>query len=152
MKIQFVCTGNTFRSRIAEAYLKSKKIQDLAITSSGIEANKNLNGSICDYTTWVLNNHSLIDFASKNWKLTEKKDLENQDIVIFMTENQKDFCFNGLDCNILKFEIWNILDIPEDLIKQKMQNYDDILKFAENDFGEIKGKIDDFILRRNLIK
>ena len=152
MKIEFVCTGNTFRSRMAEAYLKSKKIQDLIITSSGIEANKNLNGSICDYTISVLNNHNIINFVSSNWKLTEKIDLENQDIVIFMDENHKEFCFNKLACNILNFEIWNIADIPDDLIKEKSKNYDTILKVAEIDFEIIKVKIDDFIKRSKLKK
>jgi len=36
IKIHFVCRGNVYRSVLAEGYLKSKKIKNLEVTSSGI--------------------------------------------------------------------------------------------------------------------
>jgi protein-tyrosine-phosphatase len=38
MRVHFVCTGNLYRSRMAEAYLRSKAIPGLEVTSSGVLA------------------------------------------------------------------------------------------------------------------
>lgn len=73
MKIQFVCVGNTFRSRIAEAYLKSKKIPDLTVSSSGIRDDRDLNGSVCNYTVQILSKNNLIHYLSRGWVMTKKR-------------------------------------------------------------------------------
>ena len=135
MKIQFVCTGNTFRSRIAEAYLKSKQISDLEVTSSGIEAKKNLNGTVCEYTVSVLEKAGLKAFLGKKWHETTKTELENQDLVIFMEKKQANFCLKQLKCHLDRYEIWEIRDI-----NSKKEN-DSITLFAKKTFEEIKENV-----------
>lgn len=44
--IHFVCRGNNFRSRLAEAYLNSKKLPGIKVISSGIEAEKMIAGRL----------------------------------------------------------------------------------------------------------
>lgn len=144
MKIQFVCSGNTFRSRLAEAYLRSKNIPGLVVSSSGIEADKNLNGLVCDYTVYVLKNNNLDQFLTKNWTKTNLEDIEQQDLVVFMSDNHYQYCKDVLHCRILNYKIWNINDVPTDLLTEPR----DMLKinnFAKQNFELIKIKVDSII-------
>jgi protein-tyrosine-phosphatase len=140
MKIQFVCTGNTFRSRIAEAYLKSKNLKGLGVSSSGILADRNLNGPVCTYTVTVLKNHDLLKYMSNTWCLTKKSDLENQDLVVFMKKDISDFCLSELGVNIADHETWEVNDIPPAILSkgtmaQKNQK-------AEQAYQQIKQLVD----------
>ena len=141
MKIQFVCTGNTFRSRIAEAYLKSKNVPNLIISSSGIKAEENINGPVCDYTVSILEKNNLLSFLSKKWTQASKEGIEKQDLVIFLDNTHYEFCCNYLHCNISNYEIWYIKDMPEE-IRKIPRDENKVRVFAENNFKEIKEKID----------
>lgn len=145
MKIQFVCTGNTYRSRLAEAYLKSKNISGLIVSSSGIAADRNLNGPIDDYTVLVLEKDNLIQFLSKTWRVTNKADLENQDLVIFLESVHYEFCINTLHCDIPKYEIWNIPDIPSNLLGKTLRNITEIIPVVESTFEKIKECVDQLV-------
>lgn len=133
MKIQFVCTGNTFRSRLAEAYLKSKNIPGLIVSSSGVAAEKNLNGSVSDYTVCILDKYDLIQYLSETWRVTNKEDLENQDLVIFIESIHYNFCINTLHCNIPHYEIWGIPDIKSEFLLNTLS--------VESIFEKIKEKV-----------
>ncbi len=131
MKIHFVCNGNTFRSRLAEAYLISKDVKGNNVSSSGIEASRNLDGPICRYTEKILLKNDLLKYASKIWTLTTKEILDEQDLIIFMTKKQFLYCTKTLGYNGKNYEIWNIQDvfIPFDFA-------------VETIFNKIKMKVD----------
>ena len=76
MKIHFICSGNTFRSRLAEAYLKSKNINNLIVSSSGIEASKNFNGPIASHTAWLSDKYNLGPYMSETWRESNKKEIK----------------------------------------------------------------------------
>lgn len=151
MKIQFVCKGNTFRSRLAEAYLKSKNMPDLIVSSSGIEAEKNLNGPVCFYTVDILKKYNLIQYLSKHWRVTDKKDLEEQDLLIFMDSLEYEFCLNELHCDISNYEIWDIPDIPDEFLIPNHKDAKKIIAIAEGDFEKIKAKVDTLVGSKMLI-
>jgi len=111
MKIHFICSGNTNRSRMAEAYLRSKNIKGLEVSSSGIYATHNLNGSLSSYARLVLEKAGILEFASKNWQQTTKEILEDKDLIIFMAQNHFDFCKNNFGYNLGNYLIWNIKDV-----------------------------------------
>lgn len=56
VKVEFVCSGNTFRSRTAEAYLKSKGVAGIVVSSSGPTANLDLNGPISWWGQRIIKN------------------------------------------------------------------------------------------------
>ena len=69
MHIHFVCSGNSYRSRLAEAYLKSVLVdKTIIVSSSGTEAEKHRlkNGPICWYAMRLMKRNNLIPFMS--WK------------------------------------------------------------------------------------
>ena len=100
-KIIFVCTGNTCRSPMAEAVLRSEfkrlNIGDVYVFSAGLEHSKN--GNINPHSAAVLseNGLSIENFASR---ALDEEMLTNAYAVICMTDSQRD---------ILMDMRWNLL-------------------------------------------
>ncbi len=100
-KIIFVCTGNTCRSPMAEAVLRSEfkrlNIGDVSVFSAGLEPSKN--GNINPHSAAVLseNGLSIENFASR---ALDEEMLTNAYAVICMTDSQRD---------ILMDMRWNLL-------------------------------------------
>ena len=100
-KIIFVCTGNTCRSPMAEAVLRSefkrRNIGDVSGFSAGLEPSKN--GNINPHSAAVLseNGLSIENFASR---ALDEEMLTNAYAVICMTDSQRD---------ILMDMRWNLL-------------------------------------------
>jgi protein-tyrosine-phosphatase len=140
MKIHFVCSGNTFRSRMAEAYLKSKNITLLEVSSSGIAAEMNSNGPIAWYAMRIIKNNKLIDFMSNSWQQTTAELITGKDLLVFMKKSHHDFCKNLLSQG-QKYLIWNIEDIeglPEPALEKEIEN----IKESEKIFVCIKNMVD----------
>src|SRR5690606_6629338 len=85
MNIYFICTGNTCRSPMAEAILRSKAIEGIAVKSAGVNA--------FDGMPISTNSKTLIE--SKNMPYTPASravttdDLEWADLVLTMTSSHK---------------------------------------------------------------
>lgn len=141
MNIHFVCTGNSFRSRIAEAYLNSKKIPNFIATSSGIEAPKNLNGDITKYTKRLLINLKLLKFTSATWTQTTRKIIEKADFIVFMKNNHLNWIRERLSINPSNYTVFNVYDISKTTLKDNLK----IEKFTLKTYEIISLKIDRLI-------
>ena len=134
--VHFVCTGNTFRSRLAKAYCDSLGLDGIKASSSGIRAERNLDGTICWYTQKLIVENNLIDFVEPKWTQTTVDILKNQDIVFFMKKEHLDFCRQNFSYNAMNFELWNIEDITEG------KSVLEAIQETENIFNQIKSKVD----------
>jgi protein-tyrosine-phosphatase len=144
MKIHFVCTGNTFRSRLAEAYLKSKKIKGLEISSSGVEAAKNVLGPISWYTKRILSKNGLIHLdLPETWTQTSKELLRDQDLVIFMRKWHYDQATQNFGFTGRKYEIWDIDDVPVPHLENSPSN----VVLTEEIYEKIKKNVDGLLAR-----
>lgn len=115
MHIHFVCSGNFYRSRLAEAYFKSiSKNKDIEVSSSGIiaEAKKMENGPICWYAMRLMKRHNLIPFMSWKERQTTKEALKGVNLLICMNQLHLDFCQNEMGY-AGKFEVWDVPDLKE---------------------------------------
>src|SRR5213080_3670261 len=84
-RILFVCTGNTCRSPMAEAILKSKNIDGLEFKSAGIYA---ANGSEASaHAKQVLDNHSIPHDHQSS--LLTQADVDWADLILTMTNTHK---------------------------------------------------------------
>lgn len=152
MVLHFVCTGNSYRSRLAQAYLNSKQIKGLEVISSGIAAFKNTNGPICWYSQRIIENNKLVPFESFHWQQTTKELLDKSDLIIFMKYLHFEYCEKELGYKGKNHKVFDIDDLAyarsKFFIKPKKNSWlDNILCIGatEKTFSAIKKKIDDLI-------
>lgn len=143
--IHFICRGNTFRSIIAEAYLKSLQIDGVKVVSSGSVAHehKKANESNFLQTVDLLQKHGLKKFVKPHHadQLTQEL-LDHTDVAIVMN----DLVFEDIE---KKFKLphetyyWDIADIGEG--NRILKTNEDRSKYQEEVFDEISHHIDKLI-------
>jgi protein-tyrosine-phosphatase len=148
MKIHFVCSGNFFRSRLAEAYLNSKRIPTIAASSSGLisEQEYNNNGPISWYAMRLIKNNNLIPFMKKLPDQTTPSTLASSDFVIFMTEANYLYAKEHFGFDKDTYEVWDIADLDQFNDNQIDLNTEtERIKATEKIYVTIKEKVDGLI-------
>lgn len=140
MTAHFVCLGNTFRSRLAEAYFNSKRLVYVKAISSGIHACDNDKGSISWLTQRLIEIHKLILFHKSNWTQTSKRLLDSADLTIFFDRKYYEFCIEQFGFHSDRFEIWNIGDLDAN-----SEDEAEKIRKSENTFKIIRQQVDDLI-------
>lgn len=140
MKIHFVCSGNVYRSRLAESYanylIEKNHLQNITVSSSGIMANLNQHGPISWLTLEILKENHLDTYASSHWVQTTAEIINAQDIIIFMQPLHLHYCQNELRFTGTSYEIWDISDM---IITQTKEEK---ITTARQTFTLIKTKVD----------
>ncbi len=131
--IHFVCRGNVYRSRLAEAYAKSILEDKVSarISSSGIEAEKALNGEVDSETVRLLKKESIENYLTPSWHQTTQEDINDNDRIIFMSQTLYSQAKKSFDLPQDKIETWDIPDV--DGIYPKIKEKVDELIKAEFD-------------------
>ena len=115
MIIHFICTGNIFRSRLAEAYCKSKGVSGLDVMSSGIQTILNGGVPIARYAADVLRAYSLERYAAPSWQQTTPALVRASDVLVFMEREHYYFCEDWVDSGRQKLETWDIPDVGSEV-------------------------------------
>jgi protein-tyrosine-phosphatase/8-oxo-dGTP pyrophosphatase MutT (NUDIX family) len=110
IKIHFVCRGNVYRSRLAEAYAKSEFGVGYEITSSGIYAIKYPHIYVSPWTKILSHEYGLTQYLSEHTTQTNNHILENQDILIFMSEDVYKDAVSKYIFNNSKSVVWKVKD------------------------------------------
>jgi len=111
MRIHFVCTGNIYRSRLAEAYCNSRCVPGLQASSSGIAAGRDGNAVISPYAAEVLANYGIHSYAAAHWQRTTSTLVQASDVLVFMESEHRVFCEEWIEAARQRFEVWEIEDI-----------------------------------------
>jgi protein-tyrosine-phosphatase len=138
MKIHFICTGNIYRSRLAEAYCASRRVPGIDVFSSGIGAGLNGDAPISPWAADVLTRHGLNSYSAAGWQRTTAALVRASDVLVFMETEHCRFCESWLEPARQKFEVWEIEDIgpiPVHKIAEK----------AEHTFGLIRHRTDSLL-------
>ncbi|WP_342508457.1 low molecular weight protein arginine phosphatase [Sporosarcina sp. FSL K6-2383] len=85
MNIYLICTGNTCRSPMAEAILRSKELGNLTVRSAGINAQ---DGQLISRHAKTLIEEADMPYTPWSRAVTGE-DLESADVVLTMTEGHK---------------------------------------------------------------
>lgn len=89
MKVVFVCTGNTCRSPMAEALMKSKlQHYELDITVDSCGTNVYESEPVNHKAVEALKNLG-IEYCIHNSRQIDKNDVETADVILTMTQQQK---------------------------------------------------------------
>lgn len=114
MNVLFICRGNVLRSLIAETYLKSLDIKDVAAISSGTNVNWDdpMEREYFANTLSVLDRHGIKSLAKSVPKQLTQTHIENQDVIVCMNQRVVDEAAKivVLPKNVLN---WGIVDIGE---------------------------------------
>ena len=141
MNLHFVCTGNVFRSRLAQAYAKSilQQHPEVVITSSGVNADHAQDGPIAWYALKIADNNNLIPYISQFWTQTTSELLNNQDTIIFMETWHLEQCRSRFFYQKDNYQVWEISDVTPTMTDNE------IITFSENQFHLLKTKVEDVI-------
>jgi protein-tyrosine-phosphatase len=111
--IHFICTGNIYRSRIAEAYCASKCAPGTGVLSSGIAAGLNGVAPISPYAADVLSKYGLSPYAAKHWQPTTASLVRVSDVLVFMETEHFQFCKDWIEPARQRTEVWGIEDVGQ---------------------------------------
>jgi protein-tyrosine-phosphatase len=141
MTIHFICTGNIYRSRIAEAYCLSKGIPELNVVSSGIQTTLNGDVPIASYAAEALRAYGLERFAAASWQQTTAALVRASDVLVFMEREHYKFCKDWVDSSRQRFEIWNIPDVGSEV------GAAEIMTKVERTFAKIRRQADSLLTK-----
>lgn len=111
--IHFICRGNAYRSRLAEAYALSllEGSTDIKISSSGIEADRALHGDVAPETVRLLSEESIQNYLTSTWRQTTQKDIDDNDSIIFMSQTLYSQASDLFKLPEDKVQVWDIPDV-----------------------------------------
>jgi protein-tyrosine-phosphatase len=135
IKIHFICTGNIYRSRLAEAYCASRCGPGIQVFSSGIAAGLNGDAPISPYAADVLAKYGLDSYAAARWQRTTAALVQASDVVVFLESEHRRFCESWIEPARQRIEVWEIEDVgPVDAAE--------IANKVERTFGVIRQRTD----------
>ncbi len=143
MTIHFVCSGNTFRSRLAETYLNSKRLKNIKVISSGVDASENVNRPISWLTQRLFETNKLVPFEKPNWTQTSKQLLDSADLTIFFDKKYYKYCVKQFRFHPNLFEIWDIEDLDKNI-----EDHLEKIRASEEIFNVIRQRVDNLVERK----
>ena len=147
MQVQFVCRGNLYRGRLAEAYLRSKQIPGLVVTSSGTEANEHMHtvGPISWEALRLIKNAKLVPFMKLLPEKTTEQALARAEAVIFLDRENYEAVRTRFPHLKLNYHIWDIPDIELPNYRPSISDDTTCMEISERTFAQIKQKVDEFV-------
>jgi len=105
MKVLFVCTGNSFRSAVAEALLKKFR-NDLKVESAGTQPAR----KIAFNAKMLLEEEDALENLKERPEGIEKKNLEEYDVIVAMKEHHKHEILQRFPQVRGKIRVWDVDD------------------------------------------
>jgi len=141
MVVHFICMGNVYRSRLAEAYLNSLHLPHVKATSSGVYANMNLWGPIGSYTVPLLEDDGILNLTAPKWTQVSQAVIDQADVVICV--NREVYSRVKAEFTLpLRTFIWDITDINK-LLPQWQYHEAEVVAVTQRTYRHIKQRVDE---------
>lgn len=124
MRIVYICTGNSFRSPVAEALTKKYK-PSIEVSSAGTSPASRIAGSARS----LLEEEEALTYAKEKPEPVNDRILDSADSVIVMEEDHSDYIFDRVSVSSNKVENWDIADPINPEVKNRLA------------FDQIKNKV-----------
>jgi protein-tyrosine-phosphatase len=111
MRIHFICTGNIYRSRLAEAYCASCCGPGIHVFSSGVAAGSNGDFPISPYAADILTQYALTSYAAPRWQRTTAALVHASDVLVFMEPEHRIFCQDWIEPERQRMQVWDVEDV-----------------------------------------
>jgi 8-oxo-dGTP pyrophosphatase MutT (NUDIX family)/protein-tyrosine-phosphatase len=146
-RIHFVCRGNTFRSRLAEGYAKSLKLDGYRFTSSGIESERKDSVILSPYARDIARREHFTAFMAKQKHQTTAAQLKRQDIIVFLSKDVSDEVTHVIDFDARRATVWNIDDLAGTLLKhpRAARTHANYVKLTNRIAERIFTKVDELV-------
>lgn len=145
MKIHFVCEGNTYRSRLAEAYANSLGLPGWEFSSSGVRASAGQNGPISWAAALALKQAGLAPFLpNRGWVETTAALVGEADVVVFMEERFQVFCAEKLGATPRRAVTWQVADVPEPALRDEARTRE-TLDVARRTLAQVSANVDELV-------
>lgn len=102
--------GNVHRSRLAEAYARSRMPQEWQVTSSGLRSATYPPTYLTPWARILGRQHEISQWFSPSTTQTSTTILNRNDIIVFMSKDVYEEAMQKYDVNRLKCLVWNIKD------------------------------------------
>jgi protein-tyrosine-phosphatase len=145
MRIHFICTGNIYRSRLAEAYCASRCSPGVNVLSSGVAAGLNGDIPISPYAADILAKYSLTSYAAPHWQRTTASLVHRSDVLIFMEKEHRRFCEDWIEPERQRIEVWEVEDVGSTKASE-------IADKVDRTFGIIRQRTDALLATLGLIQ
>lgn len=109
-KIHFVCSGNVFRSRLAEAFSRTHNLEGYEVSSSGINGEHWPEDYLMPWTKRISHRENIANLLSEKRKISTQADFDRNDIIVFMHPRVLDEARNRFKLNEDKCLLWDIKD------------------------------------------
>lgn len=127
MRIFYICTGNSFRSPVAEA-LTRKLRPEFEVESAGI----NPASAVAENAKELLSEEGALEYAKPGPDPVTERAIEDADVIVVMNKRHENFLRENFDISDGAIKNWQV----DDPINPEVS--------AEESFGEIKNKIENF--------
>jgi protein-tyrosine-phosphatase len=142
--VHFVCAGNVYRSRLAEALLNSHELPGVRASSSGIRAAENRNGPVSWTALRLLKRHGLIPFMSSHWTQTTPELLAAADLVVFLEPAIHATCVTAFAFAGGACEVWDVPDVADPRFPEQQAEPGDetrLIAITEATFARLQREI-----------
>ena len=146
-KVNFVCNGNVYRSRLAEAYVNSLRSDDFEFSSSGVVSDSDFSNpnDIPKLAEYVAEVCELDLCLSPKRRQTTAEDISSSDFIVCLNRSVFERLTAKFSIDTARLAVWHVPDVADIYLDHNDPNYasGEVRALSVQSFEAIKRSIDE---------